>query len=90
MELPLCPREAKEKDLLEPDRLKAVVSLQKYQDKIRAWRDSMVKLREIDVGHQVLLWSYRTESSGKLKSKWAGPYVVTKKSRLGAYRLIDF
>jgi hypothetical protein len=39
-----CPNEAEEKDLLEPDRLKALASLQKYQDETKAWRDSKVKL----------------------------------------------
>jgi hypothetical protein len=39
-----CPSEAEEKDLLEPDRLKALASLQKYQDETKAWRDSKVKL----------------------------------------------
>jgi hypothetical protein len=29
-----------EKDLLEADRLKAVVNLEKYQEETRAWRNS--------------------------------------------------
>jgi hypothetical protein len=29
------------------------------------------------------------ESSGKFESKWDGEYVVTKKTRLEAYRLAD-
>jgi hypothetical protein len=49
----------------------------------------MVKLRELDVGDLVLLWSPRTESSGKLKSKWARPYVVVEKLRSGTYCLSD-
>jgi hypothetical protein len=62
--------------LLEPDRIKAVHNIQKYQDEIKAWRDSKVKLRELDVGDLVLLWSPYTESLDKLKAKWVGSYVV--------------
>jgi hypothetical protein len=68
-DVPPCLSEAKYKDLLELDRLNAVANLQKYQDETRAWRDSKVKLREIDIGDLVLLRSPRTESSGKLESK---------------------
>jgi hypothetical protein len=84
-----CPSEAEEKDLLKSDRLKAVANLQKYQDETRSWRDPKVKKREFDVGNLVLLQSPHTESSGKLESKWEGPYVVIKKTRPGAYRLVD-
>jgi hypothetical protein len=74
---------------LEPDRLKGVANLQKYQDEIKAWRDPKVKPRNFEVGDLVLLWSPRTESSGKLELKWIGPYVVMEKSRPGVYRLSD-
>jgi hypothetical protein len=43
-EAPACPSEAEEKDLLESDRLKAILNFQKYQEEIRAWRDTKVKL----------------------------------------------
>jgi hypothetical protein len=52
---PTCPTEAKEKDLLESDRLKDIANLQKYQEETRAWRDLKVKSWEIDVGNLVLL-----------------------------------
>jgi hypothetical protein len=29
------------------------------------------------------------ENTCKFEAKWIGPYVVTKKVRLGAYRLLD-
>jgi hypothetical protein len=50
-----CPSEAKEKDLLKLDRLKAMANLQKYQEEIKEWRDPKVKLWELDVGNLVLL-----------------------------------
>jgi hypothetical protein len=87
MEAPPCPNKAKDKDLLEPDRLKVVANLQKYQYETRAWRDSKVKMSELSIGDLVLLLSPHTKSSGKLESKWVGPYVVTEKSRSRVYRL---
>jgi hypothetical protein len=88
-EAPPCPTEDEEKDLLESDRLKAVTNLQKYQDETMSWRDLKVKKREFDVGNLVLLWSSQTESSGKLESKWDGPYIIIEKTRPGAYRITD-
>jgi hypothetical protein len=66
-EAPSCPNEAEEKDLLEPKRLKAVTNMWRYQDETRNWRDPKVKEIEFDIGNLVLLWSPRTESSGKFE-----------------------
>jgi hypothetical protein len=82
-EAPLCPSEDKEKDLLESERVKAVTNLQKYQDETRSWRDLKVKKKDFNMNDLVLLWSPQTESSGKLESKWEGPYVIIEKTRLG-------
>jgi hypothetical protein len=76
-------------DLLESDKLNAVINLHKYQTEMKAWRDKNVKQRIFDVGDLVLLRSPRTESSRKLESKWDGSYVVIEKSRPGSYRLLD-
>jgi hypothetical protein len=89
VEAPPCPSEAEEKDLLESERLKAVINLQKNQDETRSWRDPKVKKRDFDVGNLVLLQSPRTESSSKLESKWEGPYMIILKIRPGAYPLMD-
>jgi hypothetical protein len=82
-----CPSEAQEKDLLESDRLKAITNLEKYQEEIRAWRDPKVKLKQFEVGNLVLLRSSRTENIGKFEAKWIWPYVVSERTRPGAYRL---
>jgi hypothetical protein len=89
VEAPPCPSEAEEKDLLESERLKAVINLQKNQDETRSWRDPKVKKRDFDVGNLVLLRSPRTESSSKLESKWEGSYMIILKIRPGAYPLMD-
>jgi hypothetical protein len=82
MEVPALPSEVEDKDLLEPDRLKAVEA--KWAGPYMVVK---VKLRELNVGDLFLLRSPHTESSGKLEAKWAGPYVVMKESRLGVCRL---
>jgi hypothetical protein len=56
-EAPPCPSVAKVKNLLESERLKAIINLQKYQDEARSWRIPKVKKRDFDVGNLVLLWS---------------------------------
>jgi hypothetical protein len=65
----VCPSEAEEKALLEPHRLMAVANLQKYQEEAKTWRNSKIKLWELEVGNLVLLRSLRTESTSKLKAK---------------------
>jgi hypothetical protein len=73
------PTEAESKDLLEPERMKAVENLQSYQNEMRAWRDKKVKQKCIEAGDLVLLRSLRMEASGKLEPKWIKPFLVTEK-----------
>jgi hypothetical protein len=75
--------------LRKSDRLKAVTNLEKYQEETRAWRDPKVKLKQFKVINLVLLRSSRTENTGKFEVKWIGPYVVSEKTRSGAYMLSD-
>jgi hypothetical protein len=83
------PNEIEEKDLLEPDRLKTVANLQKYQEETKACRDLKVKLWELDIRDLVLLRNPCTTSTGKLEAKWVRPYVIVEKMRPGVYRLSD-
>jgi hypothetical protein len=69
-EAPACPSEAEEKDLLESDRLKAILNFQKYQEEIRAWRDTKVKLYQFNEGNLVLLRSPHPENTDKFEAKW--------------------
>jgi hypothetical protein len=57
------------------ERLKATQNLNKYQTKMKARRDKKVKEKTVEVREPVLR-SPRTEASGKLHSKWDGPYLV--------------
>jgi hypothetical protein len=83
------PTEAESKDLLEPERMKAVENLQFYQNATRAWRDKKVKPTHIEAGYLMLLRSSRTEATGKLEPKWIRPFVVIEKTRPGSFRLAD-
>jgi hypothetical protein len=65
----------------------AVPCLNESEDKDLLESDTKVKQRTFEVGDLVLLRSPRTESSGKLGSKWDGSYTVIEKSRPGAYHL---
>jgi hypothetical protein len=56
------PTEAESKDLLEPERMKVIENLGSYQKETKSWRDKKVKLKHIEVGDLVLLWSPRTET----------------------------
>jgi hypothetical protein len=49
----------------------------------------MVKLKHMEVGDLVLLWSPRTEASGKLEPKWTIPFVVVEKTRPCFFCLAD-
>jgi hypothetical protein len=48
-----------------------------------------VKPKHIKARDLVLMRSPRMEASGKLETKWTGPFVVTKKPRPGSFRLAD-
>jgi hypothetical protein len=76
-EVAACPNEAKDKDLSESDRLKAVANLHKYQEETRACRDPKVKLQELDLsnlgnwnpngsGHT---WSVKSQDRGHITSQ---------------------
>jgi hypothetical protein len=49
------PTEAESKDLLEPERMRAIENLQSYQKETRAWTDKKVKQKHIEARDLVLL-----------------------------------
>jgi hypothetical protein len=75
------------KDLIDGDRVFALQALDKYQAQTKAWRDHVVVPREFNEGDRVLVRTTRTESRGKLESKWEGPFIIKTKSSPSAYRL---
>jgi hypothetical protein len=83
------PTELESKDLLEPERMKAVENLQSYQNETKAWRDKKVKQKHIEAENLVLLQSPHTEASEKLEPKLIGPFLVIEKIRPGSFHLAD-
>jgi len=65
-----------EAELMELDILQASENLGKYQ-------------QETSVGDWVLKRKPNAETSGKLHSKWEGPFLVIRSNRPGSYHLFD-
>ena len=50
-----------------------------YKEKTKAWHDKHITRKEFTARQQVLLFNSRLKLfSGKLKSRWSGPFTVTK------------
>ena len=50
-----------------------------YKEKTKAWHDKHITRKEFTAGKQVLLFNSRLKLfPGKLKSRWSGPFTVTK------------
>jgi hypothetical protein len=72
--------------LLESDRLKAVTNLEKYQKK-KEHGETQSQAKTIRGWESGALRGPRTENTGKFETKWTRPYMISKKTRLGTYRL---
>jgi hypothetical protein len=75
------------KDLLDEDHVNALNALNKYQVTTKTWRNKVVTHKEFEEGDLILIRTGRSESKGKLESKWEEPFIVKKKTSLNAYRL---
>ena len=50
-----------------------------YKERTKAWHDKHITRKEFETGQQVLLFNSRLKLfPGKLKSRWSGPFIVTK------------
>ncbi|GJV06925.1 reverse transcriptase domain-containing protein [Tanacetum coccineum] len=59
-----------------------------YKDKTKRIHDSKIKNRVFNVGDQVLLFNSRLKIlSGKLKTRWTGPFIVTQVFPYGTVEL---
>ena len=68
--------------------LKAYESLALYKENMKKYHDLKIEKREFIVGDLVLLFNSRLHLfPGKLKSKWTGPYLVTRLFPHGALEL---
>nr|GEV19384.1 reverse transcriptase domain-containing protein [Tanacetum cinerariifolium] len=59
-----------------------------YKEKTKKIHDSKIKYRVLNVGDQVLLFNARLKIfSGKLKTRWTGPFTVTQVFPYGTVKL---
>ncbi|GKB74689.1 hypothetical protein Tco_0936101 [Tanacetum coccineum] len=59
-----------------------------YKEKTKRIHDSKIKNRVFNVGDQVLLFNSRLKMfSGKLKSRWSGPFTITQVFPYGTVEL---
>ncbi|XP_073016723.1 uncharacterized protein [Primulina eburnea] len=64
---------------LDEFRLEAYENVKLYKEKTKRWHDQNIVGREFLVGQQVLLYNSRLKlMSGKLRSRWSGPYTITQ------------
>ncbi|XP_042027552.1 uncharacterized protein LOC121774737 [Salvia splendens] len=62
---------------LEELRLESYDGVMWYKEKTKLWHDKNLQVKELQVGQKVLLFQSRLKlMSGKLKSKWIGPYTI--------------
>ena len=64
---------------LEKMRNEAYMNSKISKDKLKRWHDQIVLRKEFQEGQKVLLYDSKLHIfSGKLKSRWNGPYLVHK------------
>ena len=73
---------------LEELRLESFDSAIWYKEKTKMWHDKNLRTKDLQVGQKVLLFQSRLKlMPGKLKSKWAGPYIITALRANGAVEI---
>ena len=59
-----------------------------YKERAKRWHDKNILKREFEPGQKVLLYNSRLKLFlGKLRSRWSGPFVITKVFPYGAVEL---
>ncbi|XP_061364998.1 uncharacterized protein LOC133308395 [Gastrolobium bilobum] len=87
------PTKALQKRLLQLNeldefRLSAYESARVYKEKTKKWHDKKINLKEFEPGQQVLLYNSPLRLFlGKLKSRWASPFVVKKVFTYGSVEM---
>ncbi|CAL0318450.1 unnamed protein product [Lupinus luteus] len=75
---------------LEEMRLSAYESSKLYKEKVKLYHDRKIRKKEFWVRQTVLLFNSRMKLfSGKLKSKWSGPFLIKQIKSHGAIELQD-
>jgi hypothetical protein len=74
-------------DVLEEERLNAVIQLAWYQQTLRRYHDKAVRQRSFSIGDLVLHRILTGEGRHKLSPLWEGPFMVAEVTRPGSYSL---
>ncbi|XP_021733055.1 uncharacterized protein LOC110699851 [Chenopodium quinoa] len=73
---------------LEELRYDAYENLRLYKEKTKKWHDQHIRNKSFKVGDKVLLFNSRLRLfPGKLKSKWSGPFMISKTTPYGSFEL---
>ena len=64
---------------LDEFRNEAYENVRIYKERTKAWHDKHITRKEFEIGQQAILFNSRLKLfPGKLKSRWSGPFTVTK------------
>ncbi|XP_019427150.1 PREDICTED: uncharacterized protein LOC109335471 [Lupinus angustifolius] len=75
---------------LEEMRLTTYESSKLYKEKVKVYHDRKIRKKDFRVGQSVLLFNFWMKLfPGKLKSKWAGPFLIKEVKLYGAIELQD-
>ncbi|XP_021751648.1 uncharacterized protein LOC110717304 [Chenopodium quinoa] len=59
-----------------------------YKEKTKKWHDQLIRNGRFKIGDKVLLFNFRLRLfPGKLKSKWSGPFMISKTTPYGSFEL---
>jgi hypothetical protein len=74
-------------DVLEKERLNAIIQSARYQQTLRRYHDKAVHQRSFSVEDLILHRILTGEGQHKLSPLWEGPFIVAEVTRPGSYRL---
>ncbi|XP_021733390.1 uncharacterized protein LOC110700193 [Chenopodium quinoa] len=73
---------------LEELRYDAYENSRLYKERTKRWHDQHIRNKSFKVGDKVLLFNSRLHLfPGKLKSKWSGPFTISKTTPYGSFEL---
>ena len=78
-----------ELDSTEEIRCNVLTQSARYLQGVRRYHDRNIQRRSFNIGDMVLRRIQDEMRLHKLNSRWEGPFIVTKVTRPGSYRLID-
>ena len=76
-------------DSVEEARINALTQSARYLQGVRRYHDRNVQQRSFNIGDLVLCRIQDETGLHKLNSRWEGPFIVTKVTRPGSYRITD-